>query len=84
MLPEWLVLFINVRSGDLECHVLIRHFGDGGYEENCCQYEDENTNGKVHPLHAFQSVDGVIRIGEKHVRGKGGRDDCADSIECLG
>lgn len=84
MLPERLVLFIDVRLGDLVGHIAVRDFRDIGQEEHPREREDEYADGQIHPLHALQRLNVVRGLREEGVRAQDGSDDGADGIECLG
>lgn len=59
LFPKWSLLFTDMGLGDLESHVFIRDLGDVGEEEDAGEDEDEDSNGEVHPLDAFESSDVV-------------------------
>jgi hypothetical protein len=68
LLPEGLVLFINMRRRHLECHILIRHLRDIGKEENTRKTEDEDTDSEVNPLHTLQGSNVIGCLREKRIR----------------
>jgi hypothetical protein len=55
-------------SRHLERHILICDLGDIRDEEDASEAEDENTNSQVHPLHALQCLNVIIRRGEECIR----------------
>lgn len=84
LLPERLLLLVNMRLGNLVRHVLVCDLGDSGEEEDKGETEDKNANGEVDPLHALEGVHVVLGCGEEDVRGERGGHAGADAVEGLG
>lgn len=84
LFPKRLILLIDMRSGNLKCHILIRDLRNIRDEKDKCQTEDEDANGEVNPLNALERRDIVGRFCEESVRTKDRTNDCADGIEGLG
>lgn len=83
LFPKGLVLLIDMRLCNLECHVLICHLGDIGDVKHSCETEDKNPNRQIYPLDTLQSRDIISRLGEEGIRTKHRSHHCADGIKCL-
>jgi hypothetical protein len=84
LFPKGLVLLIDMRLRNLECHVFIGDLWDIRKEEHNSKAEDEDANSEVNPLHALQRCYIIRRLGEEGIRAKHRADDSTDCIEGLG
>jgi hypothetical protein len=68
LFPKRFILLINMSSRHLKRHIFICNLGDIRDKKYPGEAKDENTDGQVHPLHALQCLDVIIRRGEECIR----------------
>jgi hypothetical protein len=84
MLPERLILLIDMSLRNLESHILIGDFRNIRNEKHSRKAEYKDSNGQIDPLHALQSGDIIRSFSEESIRAQHRANDSPNCIKGLG